>query len=639
MSICQAMSRARRPVGAAEKEVFIGECETGNGDYFQIMDFTDARRIHCRITFAPLNRGVHLSAERAKMDITREQILEANPLLPYLEKQGVKLRGSGDQLKGTRCPTVQHRKDHWCVSVKVSEEIFRCNDCEHGGSIIDWIAIESGRDPKVVYKELADKISVTLNGSQRKQIPVKRSNDPVVQPSPGKGKIVQTYDYTDERGRLVYQCVRFDPKDFRQRRPDDKGGWIWNMEGQTRYLYGIQDVLNASEVAIVEGEKDRNNLKALGFTATCNVGGAGKWLSAYSECLADKDVIIFPDNDKPGREHAESIVESLSSKAASIKVVVVPTGKDVSDFIATFAKPEDATRALRDLIGKMPHTLKPLPIYTMKELEEQYTKFVTNIASSSFNLNKLLPSLGASIRKLVPGELVVIIADTSTGKTILMQTMAKAAKPLPTLFFELELPSELMFERFVQMQTNSTGDEVENAYREDPTPRWTGFNDVNHILVCPESGLTVDQMESYVHRSELKFGMKPLLVFVDYIGLVSSTNARSRYEKVSDAAEQMKVMAKRTGTIVIMASQVGRPDKKKERTEIRLHDARDSGSIEASAQLAIGMWRTDDDTLVLRILKNTKGKTGMTIECNFDGARMKITERAKQSNSEAPYKE
>ena len=35
-----------------------------------------------------------------------------------------------------------------------------------------------------------------------------------------KRRIVATYDYTDENGTLLYQVVRYDPKDFRQRRPD-----------------------------------------------------------------------------------------------------------------------------------------------------------------------------------------------------------------------------------------------------------------------------------------------------------------------------------------------------------------------------------------------------------------------------------
>ena len=42
-------------------------------------------------------------------------------------------------------------------------------------------------------------------------------------------KIVATYDYVDEGGNLLYQVVRYEPKDFRQRKPDGNGGWIWKL--------------------------------------------------------------------------------------------------------------------------------------------------------------------------------------------------------------------------------------------------------------------------------------------------------------------------------------------------------------------------------------------------------------------------
>src|SRR6185369_780475 len=43
-------------------------------------------------------------------------------------------------------------------------------------------------------------------------------------------RILATYDYTDENGNRLFQCVRRKPKDFRQRRPDPAapGKWLWN---------------------------------------------------------------------------------------------------------------------------------------------------------------------------------------------------------------------------------------------------------------------------------------------------------------------------------------------------------------------------------------------------------------------------
>ena len=55
----------------------------------------------------------------------------------------------------------------------------------------------------------------------------------------GKYRIVATYDYVDARGTLVFQVVRFAPKDFRQRRPDGKGGWMWSVKDIEAVPYNL----------------------------------------------------------------------------------------------------------------------------------------------------------------------------------------------------------------------------------------------------------------------------------------------------------------------------------------------------------------------------------------------------------------
>jgi hypothetical protein len=56
-----------------------------------------------------------------------------------------------------------------------------------------------------------------------------------------KKSIDQVYDYQDETGAVLFQTIRYAPKDFRQRRPDGKGGWIWNLKGVPLVLYRLPD--------------------------------------------------------------------------------------------------------------------------------------------------------------------------------------------------------------------------------------------------------------------------------------------------------------------------------------------------------------------------------------------------------------
>ncbi len=148
-------------------------------------------------------------------------------------------------------------------------------------------------------------------------------------------KIVASYDYTDEFGTLLFQVVRLAPKTFRQRRPDGKGGWIWNLEGVTRVLYRLPDLMEAlaleRRVFLVEGEKDVETLARLGIVATCNPGGAGKWKDAYADQLAGADVVVLPDHDKAGRDHAEAVARSLAGTAARMRRLDLPGLPDKSD--------------------------------------------------------------------------------------------------------------------------------------------------------------------------------------------------------------------------------------------------------------------------------------------------------------------
>jgi len=152
---------------------------------------------------------------------------------------------------------------------------------------------------------------------------------------------VAIYDYTDENGDLLYQVLRYGPKkEFRQRTPDGAGGWEWKLGNVRRVPYRLPAILEAvalnKAIAVVEGEKDADRLAFLGVAATTNAGGAGKWRPEYAEALRDATVVVIPDNDQPGREHARSVARSLAGVAAVVRVLDLPglpRKGDVSDWL------------------------------------------------------------------------------------------------------------------------------------------------------------------------------------------------------------------------------------------------------------------------------------------------------------------
>lgn len=177
--------------------------------------------------------------------------------------------------------------------------------------------------------------------------------------SSGCRREVAAYSYTDAAGHLLYQVVRFKPKDFRQRRPDGTGGWVWSMKGVERVLYRLPQVLGAVRdghtIYMAEGEKGVDALTRLGVVATCSPGGANKWRAEYGHPLANADVVLLPYNDPPGREHAASVAKALQGIASRVRVLELPElppKGDLADWIAaggTAARLEELTAKAADM--------------------------------------------------------------------------------------------------------------------------------------------------------------------------------------------------------------------------------------------------------------------------------------------------
>jgi len=178
-------------------------------------------------------------------------------------------------------------------------------------------------------------------------------------------KITDTYDYCDETGTLLFQVVRIEPKAFKQRRPDGRDGWTWQLGNVRRVLYRLPEILAApadATVYVVEGEKDANRLASLGLIATTNPGGAGKWRSEYSHTLRGRAIIILPDNDEPGRAHAQQVAHALHRVAASVKVLELPglpDHGDVSDWLDA-----DGTREALEALAAQTPLWSPLTLAT-----------------------------------------------------------------------------------------------------------------------------------------------------------------------------------------------------------------------------------------------------------------------------------
>jgi AAA domain len=225
------------------------------------------------------------------------------------------------------------------VSINSETGQFFDHEANIGGGVLDLIKHKSGCDHAGAVLWL--RREGFLNGTALRSAPPKPKLIVAAEPEP---KIVATYDYADENAKTPFQVLRYEPKTFKQRRPDGQGGWIWNLDGVRRVLYGLPDLTKAvaagAVIHITEGEKDVASLRALGLAATTCPGGAKKWIAEYNDTLRGADVVLIGDNDEAGRDHVEQVAASLHGLAGRIRVLDIaknwpacPDGGDVSDWI------------------------------------------------------------------------------------------------------------------------------------------------------------------------------------------------------------------------------------------------------------------------------------------------------------------
>ena len=238
----------------------------------------------------------------------------------------------------------------------------------------------------------------------------------------GKSPVVATYDYRDTNGKLLFQVCRTADKRFFQRRPDGKGGWLNGLGGIQPVLYRLPEVLQALKqgetIFIPEGEKDVDNLARLGLAATCNPMGAGKWRDHYSEHLKGAKAVILPDNDEPGRKHAQQVAQSLYGKAVSVRVLELPElaeKGDVSDWLTAGGTKDELLRLAAECPEWRPGPKVIPSIINLADVEPEDVDFFW--------------------KPYIPkGKLTILEGDPGLGKTFLALNLCAAATngwPLP----------------------------------------------------------------------------------------------------------------------------------------------------------------------------------------------------------------
>ena len=158
----------------------------------------------------------------------------------------------------------------------------------------------------------------------------------------------------------------------------------FHQSGDTkdRTLFRADRLGDAQIVYVCEGEKDVLAVEAVGASAVCAAGGAGKAHLFDWSPLKQRDVIVVADKDKPGRAHAEGVAKQLKNVAKTVRLVEAAIGKDAADHLAA-GKTLDELVAVDSMPAEDPipliHTV-PIPPFPVDALPQPIADKVNAVA-------------------------------------------------------------------------------------------------------------------------------------------------------------------------------------------------------------------------------------------------------------------
>jgi AAA domain len=432
-----------------------------------------------------------------------------------------------------RCPYRERHKNgdaHPSLKVNPQKDVWGCFVCgasgKGGWSLAAFLSSVSADDKSAVAAWLRER--GLLNGGASGAAGYQKRIDAI-------------YDYRDERGNGLFQVVRHEGKQFRQRRPDGNGGWVWNLDGVRRVLYGFPEVLAAKSVLICEGEKDCETARKLGLVATCNPHGAGKWRAEYAEPLRGKRVAIVADADPRGVAHAWDVARSLVGVAATLKLIeALPGGgKDLTEFV----EHSGTRQSLLTLIREAPEVTAA-----------DVAKWAQPRAEGGFHLT----SLGDLMREpeervswllaevLPAGGLSLLAAKPKTGKSTLARCLALAVAR-GERFFGRETQKGAV----IYLALEEKRSEVRAHFRAMGAAGSEGI--YIHAAHAPADALPAI-------REEMKT-RKPVLLIIDPLLRFTRVKDGNDYAQVTTALEPLLILARESGAHVLLVHHLGKGER------------------------------------------------------------------------------
>ncbi|HEU4565587.1 MAG TPA: replicative DNA helicase [Gemmatimonadaceae bacterium] len=240
------------------------------------------------------------------------------------------------------------------------------------------------------------------------------------------------------------------------------------------------------------------------------------------------------------------------------------------------------------------HRIKELLWPTMEKIEAVHAagKAITGVPSGFTDLDQMTSGFQ-------PGDLVIIAARPSMGKTSFVMSLAQHAAidaRVGVAVFSLEMSKESLVQRMITSEAHVDSQRLRTGRltNEDFTllARAVGILNNAPIWIDDSAGLTLLEIRSRARR--LKADNDIGLIVIDYLQLIQGpADSESRTQEVSQISRSLKALGKELNVPVLALSQLSRAPEMRADKRPQLSDLRESGAIEQDADLVMFIFRPE----------------------------------------------
>jgi replicative DNA helicase len=210
-----------------------------------------------------------------------------------------------------------------------------------------------------------------------------------------------------------------------------------------------------------------------------------------------------------------------------------------------------------------------------------------------------LPDLDDILTGMQPGQLIVVAARPGVGKSVLLTGIAQHAAwrhKLTTAIFSLEMRTNELGMRLLASHNRLPLSMIKTGQLGDT--EWThisrcvGDTEDAPLFIDDTANITLADIRARARRLHQQQGGLALLV-VDYLQLITTPRSENRQVAVAALSRGLKLLAKELGVPVLVAAQLNRMAEQRSDKRPHLSDLRESGGIEADADVVILIHRDD----------------------------------------------